>query len=61
MARHASFCLIMGPFKGEMPVFARVWPVRVKVRVIFITGAVLSAILATAGCLLVMAMFSTDR
>jgi len=23
MARYASFCLIMGPFKGEVPVFAR--------------------------------------
>ena len=27
MARYASFCLIMGPFKGEVPVFARLWPV----------------------------------
>jgi len=24
----ASFCLIMGPFKGAVPVFARLWPVR---------------------------------
>jgi len=40
----------MGPFKGEMPVFARLWPVRVrvKVRVSFMTGAWRSAILATA-------------
>ena len=28
MAQYASFCLIMGPFKGEVPVFARLWPVR---------------------------------
>ena len=41
----------MGPFKGEVPVFARLWNVRVKVRVSFTTGAVQSAILATAGLL----------
>jgi len=29
MARYASFCLIMGPFKEEVPVFARLWPVLV--------------------------------
>jgi len=23
MARYASFCVIMGPFKGKLPVFAR--------------------------------------
>jgi len=62
MARYASFCLIMGPFKGEVPVFARLWPIRpswhaprrhlrVRVRVSFTTGAVRSAILATAGLL----------
>jgi len=46
----ALFCLIMGPCKGEVPVFARLWPVRVRVRVIsFTTRAVRSAILATAG------------
>jgi len=28
MARCASFCLIMGPFKGELLVFARLPPVR---------------------------------
>jgi len=28
MARYASFCLIMGPFKGKVSVFARLWPVR---------------------------------
>jgi len=28
MARYASFCLIMGPFKGEVTVFAKLWPVR---------------------------------
>jgi len=48
MARYASFCLIMGPFKGEVPVFARLWHVGVRVRVSFTTGAVRSAILATA-------------
>jgi len=37
----------MGPFKGEVPVFARLWPGRVRVS--FTTGAVRSAILATAG------------
>ena len=35
----------MGPFKGEVPVFARLWPVRVRVRVSFTTGSVRSAIL----------------
>jgi len=39
----------MGPFKREVPVFARLWPV--KVRVSFTTGAVRSAILETAGLL----------
>jgi len=47
MARCASFCLIMCQFKGEVPVFARLWPVRDS----FTTGAVRSAILATAGLL----------
>jgi len=58
MARYASFCLIMGPFKGEMPVFARLWPVRVRVRVrvSFTTGAVWSAILATVGLLVPLHM-----
>jgi len=51
MAQYASFCLIMGPFKGEVPVFARLWPVRVRVRVSFTTGAVRSAVLATAALL----------
>ena len=36
-----------------MPVFARLWPVRVRVRVSFTTGAVWSAILATAGLFVV--------
>ena len=48
-ARCASFCLIMDPFKGEVPVFARLWPVRVSAS--FTTGVVRSAILATAGLL----------
>ena len=43
MARYSSFCLIRGQFKGEVPVFARLWPVRVS----FTTGAIRSAILAT--------------
>jgi len=47
----ASFCLIMGPIKGEVPVFARLWLVRVRVGVSFMTGAVRSAILATPGLL----------
>jgi len=51
MARYATFCLIMGPFKEEVPVFARLWPVLVRVMVRFTTGAVRSAILATAGLL----------
>ena len=51
VARYALFCLIMGPFKGKVPVFARLWPVMVMVRVSFTTGAVRSAILATAGLL----------
>jgi len=51
MARYASFSLIMGPFKGEVPVFARIWPVRVMIRVSFTAGSVWSAILATAGLL----------
>ena len=49
MARYASFCLIMGLFKGEVPVFARLWPDRVGVSMT--TGAVRSAILAIAGLL----------
>ena len=50
MAQYASFCFIMCPFKGEVTVFARLWPVRVRVRVrvSFMTAAVWSAILATA-------------
>jgi len=41
----------MGPFNGEVPVFARMWPTRASVRVGFTTVAVWSAILATAGLL----------
>ena len=41
----------MGPFKGEVPAFARLWPGGVRVRVSFTAGAVRSAILATAGLL----------
>jgi len=39
----------MGPFKGQVPVFVRLWPVRVRVN--FTTAAAQSAILATAGLL----------
>jgi len=45
-------CLILphdGPINGEVPVFARLWPAKVRVRVTTVTtGAVQSAILATA-------------
>jgi len=58
MARYASFCFIMGPFKQEVPVFARLWLVRVWVRVSFTTGAVRSAILATAGFLYQVALLN---
>jgi len=58
MAWCALFCLIMDRFEAEVPVFARLWPVRVKVRVCFTTGAVRSAILATAG-LLVLHVWTT--
>jgi len=47
----------MAPFKGEVPVFARLWPVRVKLRVSFTTGAVRSAILATAGLLVILLIY----
>jgi len=53
MAWYALFCLIMGPFKGKVPVFARLWPVRVSIRVSFTTVVVWSAILATAGLLVI--------
>ena len=59
-----SFCLIMGSFKGELPAFARLSPVlslwsaprchltlAVRQYYGFTTGAVRSAILATAGLL----------
>jgi len=39
MARYASFCLIMGLFKRKCLFFARLWPVRVRVRVSFTTGS----------------------
>ena len=59
MARYASFCLIMGPFRGAVPVFARLWPVRVRVS--FKTGAVRSAILATAGLLVLLSSVRRQR
>ena len=34
MAIYASSFLIVGPFKGEVPVFARLWPFRVRVRLV---------------------------
>jgi len=71
MARYASFCLIMGPFKGKCLFLPDYGPfgrcgvhwdacnnrvrikvsIGVRVRVSFTTGAVRSAILATAGLL----------
>jgi len=67
MARYASFCLIMGRFKGKclfLPDMARSAtvvcaetlshspePGNIRVRVSFTTGALQSAILATAGLL----------
>jgi len=60
MARYASFCLIVGLFKGEMPVFVRLWPVRVRVGVRLTIGAVRSAILATAGLLVTVAFRVTN-
>jgi len=70
MAQYALFCLTMSPFKGELPVFARLSLVRppwraprrrlilagpVSVIVSFTTGAVRSAILATAGVCIITA------
>jgi len=55
MAQYASFCLIMDPFKGEVPVFARLWPVRVRVS--FTTGVVWSAIPATARLLVYISFY----
>jgi len=51
IARYALFCLRIGPFKGGKCLFATLWPVRVRIRVSFTTGAVQFAILATAGLL----------
>ena len=66
MARYASFCLIMGPLKGKCLFLPDYCPfghrgvrrdshgpsnVTVRVMVTFTTGAVRSAILATAGLL----------
>jgi len=52
MARYVSFCLIMGPFKGKVPDFARLCSDRVRVRVSFIRlGQYGRTILATAGLL----------
>jgi len=52
MVRYASSCPIMGRLRGSA-CFARLWPVRVRVRisVSFTTTAVRSSILATAGLL----------
>jgi len=55
MARYA--CLIMGPFKEEVPVFARLRPVRVRVS--FTTGAVRSAILATSGLVVYLLKYTS--
>ena len=56
MAKYALFFLIMGPFKGEVSGFSRLWPVRVRVRAYFTTGATRLAILATAGLLVFIAL-----
>ena len=53
-ARYAAFCLIMGLVTGKVPVFARLWPIRVRVKVSFTTGAVRSSILATAALLVTL-------
>ena len=45
----------MGPFKGEVPVFARLWPVRVRVSFTW------SAIIATAGLLVLITNRNMDR
>ena len=53
-AENGLLCLILphnGPFKGKCLFFARLWPISVRVRVSFMTRAVRSAILATAGFL----------
>jgi len=47
LTQYALFFLRMGPFKGEVPFFARLWLVGVRVKVSFTTGAVWSAILPT--------------
>ena len=61
VTQYATFCLIMGPFKGEVPVSARLWRVRVRVRISFTTGAVRSAILATAGLLVIISQSILKR
>jgi len=61
MAQYASFCLIKSPFKGEVPVFARLWHVRVRIRISFPTGAVRSAILAIAGLLVTLCFHSVKN
>jgi len=38
MAQYASFCMIMDPFKGEVSVFARLWPVRVRLGLVLRLG-----------------------
>ena len=48
MTQCASFCLIMGPFKGELPVFARLSPVpppwRAPRRRLILAGPVILAL-----------------
>ena len=52
MTQYALFCLIMGPFKGEVLVFAKLWPVRVRVRAIVLQlGSTVGHPIATAGLL----------
>ena len=50
MAQYASFNLTMGLYKGEMPILPDYDPLRLGLGLV-LTGAVRSAILATAGLL----------
>ena len=55
MAQYASFCLVMGPFKGEVPVLADYGLLGFGFGLgCFTTGAIWSAILATAGLLVLV-------
>ena len=50
MAQYASFCLTMGPFKAEVPVFfARLWPVMVMGLVLRLQGGHPSVVAVAVG------------